>query len=171
MFEGIVDQLRPTMHKCEVFSVALLRKLDAIERAVRDGAKESEFGDRVGRIMLTAAASTPVSLGQVPLDQLWVLDLVWADQAAWTLTLGGAPRFGPTNMSVANGQLVMLPGEEWSFSPPASITNFMVQFTRQYLGEKPKRAHTGAGGPEGLTSALGPPLHEGERDHLPIAAR
>jgi hypothetical protein len=173
MFDGVINQLRPWAHHCSVEFNRLMAQLGKIEQAIKDGAKESEFGDRIIRVMQTAAVSQAVSLGPVPIDQLWVLDFVWADQAGWTLTLGGAPRFGPTNMSTANGQLVMLPGEEWFFQAPASITNFMVQLTRQLKPEHPNRARSGAGFPEGLTTAQGPPLHELGRDaqSLPTPSR
>lgn len=171
MFDGVIAQLRPMAVHCGVQFERLMLQLKNIEGSIREGSAESEFGDRVIRVAGTLPAASPSqSLGVVPLDQLWVLDYVWSDTAGWTLTLGGIPRFGPTNVSFVQ-RVLMLPGEEWSFTPPAGAVTYAVQLTRQFLAERPRRASTGSGAPEGMTSAQGPPVHELTRDALHLVAR
>jgi hypothetical protein len=137
-------------------------QLGNIERAIKDGAKESEYGDRVIRVAGNIAGAGSIDFDTVPNDQLWVLDYLWADAAGWILSLGGVPRMSATNMSTANGQLVMLPGEKWTLTVTGA-SNYAAQFTRQLRVEHPGSAHSG-GGKEGRTSADGPPQHELGRD-------
>lgn len=169
MFEGVAQQLRPWAQHCGAQFERLMYRLAHIEQAIRDGAAESEFGDRIHRIPGNIPGVGSQSLGVVPLNQLWVVDYVWADAAGWQLTLGGVPRYGPGPNLGQSNPLVMLPGEEWSILVTAA-TNFGMQVTRQYLQQSPRAAHTGAGMPEGMTTADGPPLHELGRDALAFPA-
>jgi hypothetical protein len=172
MFDGVINQLRPWAHYCSAEFQRLMQQLARIEQAIKDGAKESEYGDRVIRIAGNVAGAGSIDLDTVPNDQLWVLDYFWADAAGWVLSLGGVPRMSATNMSTANGQLVMLPGEKWTLTVTGA-SNYAGQLTRQLLPEYPRRAKSGSGAPEGMTSADGPPLHELGRDAqaLPTLSR
>jgi hypothetical protein len=172
MFDGVINQLRPWAHHCNSEFQRLMQRLANIEQAIRDGAKESEFGDRVIRVAGTIAGAGSIDFDTVPQDQLWVLDYLWADVAGWVLSLGGVPRMSATNMSTANGQLVMLPGEKWTLTVTGA-TNYAGQFTRQLKVEHPRSARGPRDGVEGRTSSDGPPQHELGRDarQLPTISR
>jgi hypothetical protein len=172
MFDGILNQLKPWAHHCNLEFQRLMSRLTSIEQAIKDGAAEPEWGDRLIRMGGNIAAPGTVDLDPVPNDQLWVLDYLWADVAGWVLSLGGIPRLSATNTTTPNGQLVMLPGEKWSITVTAA-SNWAAQLTRQTLVENPRRAKSGPGAPEGMTTAQGPPLHELGRDAraLPTISR
>src|SRR6266576_150991 len=163
MFAGIAEQLKPWARHCNSEFQRLMWRLANIEQAIKDGAKESEFGDRIIRAGGNIAGAGSVDFDQVPNDQLWVMDYLWADAAGWVLSLAGVPRLSATNASTANGQLVMLPGEKWTLTV-TGVTNWAAQFTRQLQRENPRVSHTGPGLPEGMTTAQGPPIHELGRD-------
>lgn len=161
MFDGVINQLKPWAHHCNQQFERMMAQLVAINTSIQDGAKESEFGDRVIRIAGSVAGAGSIDFDTVPPDQLWVLDYLWSDAAGWVLSLGGVPRMSATNMSTANGQLVMLPGEKWTLTV-VGPSNYAAQFTRQLRVEKPKRARDGINHEN--ISADGPPQHELGRD-------
>lgn len=164
MFEGVIEQFRPTLHRIDQFGAAVLARLTSIEQTIKDGAAEAEFGDRIHRIPGNLPGAGSASLGLVPQNQLWVVDYIWADVAGWTINLGGVPRYGPGPTLTQAQPLVMLPGEEWSIVVTAA-TNYGIQVTRQFLDQKPRAAHSGNGAPEGMTTPGSPgPLHEIGRD-------
>jgi hypothetical protein len=164
MFDGVMAQLRPWAQHCNSEFQRLMYQLGRIEQAVKDGAKESEYGDRIIRVAGNIAGAGSVDFDTVPNDQLWVLDYLLADAAGWVQSLGGEPRMTATNMSTANGQLVMLPGEKWTLTVTGA-SNYAAQLTRQYKIERPTPAHIGGyQSPEGRTSSDGPPQHELGRD-------